>query len=153
MTPQNTPWLFEGWRFPIFFALMWVTVCFVLSLTSGWFGLSRQLAGRLHEVTGSSSFQSGALGWGFASVSYGNCLFVKVGPAGIGLSILWLFRVLAPPFVIPWQLVQSVEPRPWWRFGGISVTLHGHWARLTLRGKAARLVREMYENTQAQSAL
>ena len=147
MTPEGMPWLFQGWRFPIFFAVLWVLICGLLSLLSGWFGLSRLLAGRLAEVTNSSSFQSGALGRPYFPVSYGNCLFVRVGPAGIGLSILWAFRVFAPPFVIPWELVESVEPRSWWRFGGITITLRGHWARLTLRGRAARLVLEQYESS------
>jgi len=153
MTPESTPWLFEGWRFSIFFVVLWVTMCGVLAFTSGWFGLSKRLAGRLPVTSGSSSFQSGAMGNRYFPVSYGNCLFVKVGPAGIGISILWLFRVFAPPIVIPWQLVQSVEPRPWWRFGGVTITLRGHWARLTLRGRAGRLVREMYAHVQEQPAL
>ena len=152
MNASDTPWIFEGWRFPIFFCLLWVAICGLLSVWSGWFSLAKEFAGRLSEVWASSSFQSGAMGWRYLAVSYANCLFVKVGPDGIGLSILWPFRVLAPPIAIPWRLVQSLEDRPWWKFGGVKATLKDHSQALTLYGKAGRIVREAYARSSGKTA-
>lgn len=100
------------WFVPLF-VLLWFTLCGLLAQLSGW----RSLAGRFpaqSQVEGERfRFSSGSMEASpWFPVSYSGSLFVTVGKAGLGMSLLFLFRFLNPPLFIPWEQVESVQEKP-----------------------------------------
>ena len=95
--------------FPVFFAGMWVAVSVILSFAGGWRALSRAYPVSLPPSGRSFNLKSGRLGM----TNYNGCLRFVAGAPGLGLSILFLFRVGHPPLFVPWSDV-SVEFRKAW---------------------------------------
>jgi hypothetical protein len=141
------------WFFPLF-VVMWFTVCGLLAHLSGW----RSLAGRyLAQSTVEGErfrFSSGSLGaipW--FPVSYSNCLFITVSKAGLGVSLLFLFRFLSPPLFVPWAQVESVQEKTGF-FGRRAVVQFKNSAvKLTLFGRAASGLLAAHAKVRAGSAL
>lgn len=132
------------WFVPLFFA-MWLGVTGLLAQVSGWASLSSQF-----RATGSIEgkrfrFSSGSMGRRFFPVNYGNCLFITVGPQGLHLSILFLFRFLSPPLFIPWTSIGHVEKRHFLFFPYYILTIRDHWARLGLYGWTGRHVKDAFD--------
>jgi hypothetical protein len=122
------------------FALMWVSICVVLSILGGW----RSLAGefRATQCTDGQRFRfvSGSMGTRKFPVSYGGCLFVTVNDLGFGLSILFPFRPLSPPLFIPWTEVASAETKRFFFVSRAIVRLRGHWPAISIRGTAGKSI-------------
>jgi hypothetical protein len=89
-------------------------------------------------------FQSGHLKRLYV-INYNTCLDATVGSKGIALSVLFLFRFMHPPLLIPWSAIEHCEPQDLW--GGKSVTLHiaGSNCKLLLRGALARKILQTWE--------
>src|SRR5215467_6210410 len=102
-----------AWFVPAF-AVFWLVLTGALSFLSGW----RELAKRFRSnetIEGERfRFRSAAVGWPAFPVSYGGILFATVGPRGFTLSILFPYRFLHPPLVIPWSQVERCEPTRRW---------------------------------------
>jgi hypothetical protein len=143
MQPSTPPDALPQWFFPLF-ALSWLAISALLSLIGGWHSLAQEFRA---EDDGSGErfyFVSGGLGARFAPVSYRGCLFVTVGDRGIRLSIFFLFRFLSPPLFIPWEEVSSVEERRFLFFRHTVIHLRDRWQEISLVGKAARCVQEVF---------
>lgn len=96
---------------PLAILLFWPLVCSIFARLSGWSRLSHAMQSgsnrrerRFYFI--SAEFQSGSM-----PINYKNCLFVRVGDAGIRLSVLVLFRPFHPPLFIPWERVTSWHNR------------------------------------------
>src|ERR1700731_4775744 len=95
-----------GWfavLFPLYFVTIWLMVSTIISVLGGWHLLSKRF--RLHEPFNGfvRSEQSAYERW-FAN--YGRCLKLGVGPDGLYLATLVLFRFMHPPLLIPWSEVR-----------------------------------------------
>jgi hypothetical protein len=103
----------SGW-IPVIIVAMFVVMGAGISLLGGW----HELAGRFRSddpIEGERfRFRSGSMGWPYFPVNYGGCLFATVGPRGFRLSVIFAFRFLHPPLVIPWTEVERCEPARYW---------------------------------------
>jgi hypothetical protein len=93
-------------EFLIAFPLIWVVVVAALGRFGGWTRLSREYPARPPVGGRRFRFQSGRLRFG---TGYGDCLTVGSDPAGLHLSILFLFRPGHGPAFFPWSEVSVRE--------------------------------------------
>jgi hypothetical protein len=90
--------------FFVAFAGLWCFICLLISTLSGW----RLLAG-IHRCAAPVEgkrwrFQSAGMHrFRLMPANYGGCLTVIANDEGIGLSVLWPFRLGHPPLFIPWS--------------------------------------------------
>jgi hypothetical protein len=92
--------------FLLYFAGLWIFICFVISFIRGWYDLSRVYAAERPFQGQSWTFQNAALRF---SVGYHNILTVGANDEGLYLSIFSAFRVGHPPLLIPWRDI-SIRP-------------------------------------------
>jgi hypothetical protein len=123
-----------------FFVIMWVGITAVLSVVGGWGELGRRFPATTRPDGETFSFVSGALNAGMLPVGYGNCLFVTVGSAGVRLSVLFLFRILHPPLLIPWTAIEAVTRERHWFTWRTVVRIRDFDRRLALYGRAGEEV-------------
>jgi hypothetical protein len=149
MNPSHSQPFEPQWFLPLF-VLMWVTICALLSIIGGWLELARQY--QSHNTSAGQKYYlvSGSLGWPFFPVSYGNCLSVTVSHTGIGLSVLFPFRVAHPPLLIPWLAVASAESRRFLFFDRTVIALRDSSRQLTIHGKAGKAILQEYSEGKKQ---
>ncbi|MDB6042539.1 MAG: hypothetical protein JWM63_1090 [Gammaproteobacteria bacterium] len=138
-------WLVEPQWFFSLFALLWVGICGLLSLFSGWSGLASHFRAEQPVLGERFRFVSGSMGSRFFPVHYGNCLFITVNDSGFRLSIFFPFRFLTPPLFIPWEAVDSIEPKRFLFFLRYSVIrLRDQWPAISVRGGAGQRIADVY---------
>lgn len=91
--PAGPPW----WFF-LFVPVIWIAVNALTALCSGWVGLAGRFAAREAPVGERFRMQSVTLG---LFGSYRNCVNVTVGPAGLHLVPMILFRFAHPAVADP----------------------------------------------------
>jgi hypothetical protein len=97
--------LFHWWP-ALFLPLTWILVSFIISRVGGWSLLAKVYLTQADTLDGDSwKFQSIQMRWG---TNYGNCVTVSANPLGLGLSVLFLFRLGHPPLLIPWSDITMV---------------------------------------------
>lgn len=101
------PWPFDF--FWIFFPALWVAVSLAVSALGGWRTLAKVYPQLTPPAGRTFGWRSGRLG----SSNYNSCLWFVSGPAGLGLSVLFMFRIGHAPLFIPWT--------------DVSVQLHEAW--------------------------
>lgn len=110
---QNAPpaWFFA--TFPYWFGGLGAGICLLIATVGGWRRLAVHYR-RTSLIAGTTYwFQSAAMRrW--ITASYGNCLVVTVNDEGIGLSIIFLWRLGHPPLFIPWPDILANQER--WLF-------------------------------------
>ena len=136
---QIPPDLSSPW-FMAFFAAMWFAVTALLAALSGWASLAAQWRANEDPVGERFRMRSGSIGVRFFPVSYGNCLTVTVSERGLGLSLLFLFRLLSPPLFIPWSQISSVKEGNSLFFRHVVIQPANHWSRIKLYGAVAEKV-------------
>jgi len=126
------------WLLPIIVA-GWFAITGLLAHIGGWASLAAHF--RADEVPPGERFRflSGSLGNRYFPVNYGGCLFVTVAPAGLHLSVLFLFRFRSPPLFIPWREVDSVEQESVFFSRYTVIRIREHWPRIALRGRGERV--------------
>lgn len=83
------------------FVGIWMGVCLILGLTSGW----RSLAAR-HPARGDEPSHSLTV-WGMIGVvSYKGVLHLAPTHVGLDMRVMPLFRVGHPPLLVPWQAIR-----------------------------------------------
>jgi hypothetical protein len=96
--------------FAVFFVLLWLVICFIVSLMSGWSSLAQQYRTERPFPAHTRRFQRGVMRW---TAKYNGVLTVGSDSEGIYLGVLFLFRLGHPPLFIPWRDVQIGEPTSW----------------------------------------
>ena len=99
-------------RFVIGFVILWLTVCYLISIVGGWSRLAKEYRSDSRVDGRRWSFQSGSMRFG---TSYTNVLTVGAGEAGLSLSMFILFRVGHPPLLIPWSDLRKHDASGWFR--------------------------------------
>ena len=127
----GSPW-FLPW-----FAGLWLLVSCLLAFLSGWRSLAAHFRTTVPISGEKFRFVSGALGLSAFPVSYGGCLFVTVSEQGVGLSILFLFRLLSPPLLIPWTEINAVRSGRFLFRRFARVRFRRVWPELRIYGPAA----------------
>jgi hypothetical protein len=140
------------WFLPLF-VIMWLVITGVLSRLGGWASLATQFRSSQPADGERFRFVSGSMGKRAFPVSYGGCLFVVVSQRGFALSILFPFRFQSPPLFIPWAQVESVEEKRLLFVSYVVVRLREQWPLISLRGRAGRRIKEVYESLPSTRAL
>jgi len=93
--------------FPIFFVGLWLFVCAIIGTISGWSTLADRF-----RFTGDFAGQRWWMQSGMMRFlcNYNNCLILGCDDTGLYLGILFLFRFMHPPLLIPWDQI-SVSRR------------------------------------------
>jgi len=85
----------------VLLVIAWLFACAMISLMGGWHRLAEKFHATSEIHDEKICFASMAIGTGLFPASYRRVLFVTVGPAGIGLSVIFPYRLLLPPLFIP----------------------------------------------------
>ena len=85
--------------FLIAFTALWILMCIAFSMWGGWSQLTDRYRGTLSKAKAKWRFESASMR---RMAAYPGCLKFSVGREGLGISILFLFRVGHPPLLIPW---------------------------------------------------
>lgn len=129
--------------FPFFFGAMWFGVVGLIGSLGGWGALAARYPAQPDESGHLFAMASASLGRGLLPMNYNGCLKVRLGNAGIGLSVLLPFRFRHPPLTIPWTAVESCQ-QGWHRlWPGVDLRLRSG-ERIVLRGRAAKALAETW---------
>lgn len=137
------------WFVPCFLA-MWVGICVLLSLISGWFQLSRHFPARDHVEGKIFRVASGTIGY-LLPVSYSNCLLATVNDTGIKLGIFLPFRILHPTLFIPWPAVDSVQLGRFLLMKRCVIKIRGFRLRILLYGGLGQAVFDTFNHINHRS--
>jgi hypothetical protein len=119
---------------------LWCLVVAIVSFVGGWFRLSRKfrLVGSFDGV--SEGLQSGQMRW---LTHYGSCLRLGTNRDGLYLAVLFLFRFMHPPLLVPWSEIK-VRRKKRWLFGEYVTFTMGSDLGIPLRisGRSASMLRD-----------
>jgi hypothetical protein len=131
-------WVFAA-IFPIYFLGLWFLVASIVSCVGGWFSLSRLYRTRVPFDGTKWRMQSGRMR---GLTNYNNVLTLGVGPQGLYLATMFLFRFMHPPLLISWSEIK-VQRRKGWVFEYTVFTLGNELAiPLRIRERLAAKLRE-----------
>jgi len=117
--------------FPIFFFCLWLTVSGIISFIGGWYSLSRCYRNEVPFSGAKWRMQSGQMRW---RANYNNALTIGANEEGLYLGMIFLFRFMHPPLLIPWNEVR-VRRTSGWLFDYVILTL-GQELAIPLRIRA-----------------
>ena len=100
----------------ILFVALWCTVCFIISMVSGWFALARRFRKRSEpygdlKSAGPFFYTVYLRFWGH----YSSVVRLTAAADALYGSVLFLFRAGHPPLRIPWNEIQFGKTRRVWR--------------------------------------
>ncbi|HEY7373221.1 MAG TPA: hypothetical protein VIF57_13750 [Polyangia bacterium] len=124
------PWLLLV--YPLFAVIIWAATLTALSIGGGWRALAQRFPATGPRAGAMWSFTSATFRTRLLPVHYGNCVTVAVGDAGVRLGMLFVFRAMHPPILIPWSAIDSV--------GRQAGSLHRRAAVLAIRDFDRRVV-------------
>jgi hypothetical protein len=129
--------------FPIYFLCLWFLVAAIISFVGGWFSLAKVYRTRATFNGAKWRMQSGQMRW---RANYHNVLTIGVGPQGLYLASMFLFRFTHPPLLVPWSEIK-VRRSKGWVFEYVILTM-GHELAIPLRvrEKLAAKMRESATN-------
>lgn len=122
-----------GWLM-LLIIVAWLFACAMISLMGGWHRLAEKFRSASESHGEKIRFASMAIGTGLFPARYRHVLSVTVGPAGIGLSVIFPYRLLHPPLFIPWSAVESAQRERSWLVNHVAVNIRGFEKRLFFRG-------------------
>jgi hypothetical protein len=111
-------------RDPILFAAilwisMWLLVGGIISFVSGWSSLARVYLTTSAFDGAKWRMQSGRMRW---FVGYNNVLTIGASQQGLYLSVMFFFRFMHPPLLVPWSEIK-VQKEKGWVFEYVTFTL------------------------------
>jgi hypothetical protein len=94
--------------FPAYFVALWLFVCAIISLISGWTTLARRFQSTVPFVGKKWTCQSGQMR---LFSGYHNCLTVGCNREGLYLATMLMFRFRHPPLLVPWTEIAISEKK------------------------------------------
>ncbi len=123
---------------PVYFVALWLLISAIISFAGGWFALSNRYRTRDPFFGSEWGMQSGRMRW---MTNYNNVLTVGASPEGLYLAVMFLFRFMHPPLLIPWSDI-TVRRTDGWVFKYITFTMGRELAiPLRVRAKLAERLR------------
>jgi hypothetical protein len=89
--------------FPIYCLSLWLLIGAIISFIGGWFSLAKVYRTRLPLDGAKCRMQSGQMR---RLTNYNNVLTLGVSPEGRYLAIIFLFRFMHPPLLVPWSEIR-----------------------------------------------
>jgi hypothetical protein len=126
---------------PIFVALLYCTIFFVISEVGGWSALVRRFRDTEPYCGETWGWQSASFrGW----CSYNNCLTVGASQEALYLSMMFPFRLFHPSLLIPWREIEVETGKVLFGLWDTATFRIGVEERVTVRiyGKLLNRVRE-----------
>jgi hypothetical protein len=114
--------------FPIYFLSLWLLVSATISFVGGWFSLAKVYRTQVKFNGAKWGMQSGQMRW---LANYNSVLTIGVGPQGLYLASMFLFRFMHPPLLVPWSEIK-VQRKKGWVFEYVVFTM-GHELAIPLR--------------------
>jgi hypothetical protein len=114
---EQHPMLFAA-IFPI---ALWFLISALLSITSGWFSLSKVYRTEVPFEGAKWKGQSGRMRW---LANYNSVLTLGANREGLYLACMFLFRFMHPPLLVPWREIKVRRSQAWF-FEYVTFTL-GH---------------------------
>ena len=102
--------------FAVFLAVLWCSICFLVSFISGWHALSARFR-KQSEPYGATK-RAGPF---FYTVymrfwsHYSSVIRITAAADGLYLSVLSLYRIGHPPLRVPWEEIQLGRTKRLWR--------------------------------------
>ena len=100
------PWLLLV--YPLFAVVIWAATLTALSIGGGWRALAQRFPATGRPAGAIWSFSSATFRTRLLPIHYGNCVTVTVSDAGLRIDVLFVFRPMHPPILIPWSAIDSV---------------------------------------------
>lgn len=94
--------------FPLVFGAGWIAICAVLAVVSGWRDLAQKYSARQPPEGEKFRFRNANMRY---TASYNGCVTFTANAHGLGMSVLFLFRIGHPPLFIPWFRIEISEER------------------------------------------
>lgn len=143
---------FDPWLFLPISAVMWISVMAFFARFGGWTRLASKFASAAPVSGQAFRFVSGSVGHGLRTVRYRGSLFVRVGVDGLGLSLLFPFRIFSPSLFIPWSEIDAAVKERVFLVDSIRFQIRDEPVRVCLRGTAAEKARAMFERSRLRAA-
>lgn len=139
-------------RFPIVLLALLVFISTILSTRSGWHRIATRFPYKKITDPRKYYFVRMSLGSGSFPVAYGGCVFVRLSPQGLGLSVIFLFRYMHRPIFIPWPEISRCV-RETARSDVTKISLHDEKSVFSFYGKVGENIYATYvsQNTNGQS--
>jgi hypothetical protein len=146
------PWLLI--LYPVFFVVIWVGISAATAMAAGWPTLAQRFRTAERPAGEMFPFASGLMRTRFLPIRYGRSLNVTVGDAGVRLAILFPFRALHAPLLLPWSAIESVT-REAGAFGrqAVVIDIRHFNRRLVLFGKAGERVAAKFDRLKVHESL
>jgi hypothetical protein len=140
--------------YPLFLVAIWGATLTALSIGGGWRTLALRFPATARPAGQLWTFASGALRTRLLPIHYGSCLTVTVGETGVGVRILFVFRPLHAPLLIPWSAIDSVTREAGsLRRRAAVIAVRDFDRRLVLYGNAGEKVAATFERMKASATL
>jgi hypothetical protein len=147
--PSNSPlsggphlWLL------LFFPFMWFGTLAFVALIGGWVGLAERFATRERPAGDAFAMQSVSLSM-FGS--YNGAVDVTVGPAGVHLVPMFLFRFGHKPLLIPWTAVAECAQSGSWLWKKTMLVLRDDGRRIRFAGGAGEAILRIWQARQGRA--
>lgn len=136
---------------PVFFVTFFWAVLQLLARVGGWRALSKRFPGPPRGET-KLAFGTASFGPLLLPVNYNLPVRVSAGDEGVGLALPAPFHIGSPPLFIPWSEIG--ECRTWKMLGDrFRFTTREPTVKITVRGAAARLLRDTYTRVSPERPL
>jgi hypothetical protein len=143
MLSMMTNTLFPVWIPVTTFSLL-LFISTVLSIKSGWHRIAKQFPYRAQPEDRKFFFVRMSLGSGLFPVAYGGATIVRLGPSGLGISVIFLLRFLHPPMFIPWSVVTRCVREKHHYYEVTRLSIHGEESEFAFYGKLGEFIYSSY---------
>lgn len=146
------PWLLLV--YPVFAVVIWAATLTALSIGGGWRALAQRFPAASRPAGAIWSFTSATFRTRLLPIHYGNCVTVTVGEAGVGVAILFVFRAMHPPIMIPWSSIESVGRQAGTlRRRAAVISIRDFDRRIVLYGNAGEKVASTFDRLRGSASL
>lgn len=126
---------------PFIYAAGWLGLLFLMSVFSGWRGLSERFVARGDMVGELFISVAGTMGrFRYLSPSFNSGARLVIGNEGFRLSMSAPFRPFHPALSIAWSAIVSVTPHADWRAKGVTLALRDSRIRIRIYEGAGKAI-------------
>jgi len=105
--------LFPFVAFILFWFFMWASISAVLSHLGGWAALAKSYLDIYPPKIYRWTWVNGRFR---VFVNYSNCLKIDADEKGMHLAIVYMFKFMHPPLLIPWTDIREIKYGSYWFF-------------------------------------
>lgn len=132
------------------FIVGWLGTGGLSGCIAGWPRLARRFS-NMPVLKGGEQFRfaSGFVNAGRLPISFRYCLQLQLNERGMQLAVLWPWRFLHAPFVVPWSEVESITHQRYMFAQHTVVSICGEKSKIRVAGRAGQAVASAYARYRA----